>query len=60
MIYLAFSYCGLTLKEIRQGYGGISDSTVNKLVNRFGTCLSKDKNLNAKVKKIVFHFLLKI
>ncbi|ODS33482.1 MAG: hypothetical protein SCARUB_01390 [Candidatus Scalindua rubra] len=43
MIYLAFSYCGLTLKEIGQGYGGISDSTVNKVVNHFSTCLSNKK-----------------
>jgi REP element-mobilizing transposase RayT len=53
MIYLAHNYCGLTLKVIGQRYGGISDSAVNKVVNRFSTRLSKDKKLNAKIKKIV-------
>ena len=36
-----------------QRYGGISDSAVNKVVSRFCTRLSKDKKLNAKIKKIV-------
>ncbi len=53
MIYLAYNYCGLTLRLIGQKYGGISDSAVNKVVNRFRTRLSKDKKLNAKINKIV-------
>ena len=53
MIYLAYNYCGLTLRVIGQRYGGISDSAVNKVVSRFCTRLSKDKKLNAKIKKIV-------
>ena len=53
MIYLAYNYCGLTLRVIGQKYGGISDSAVNKVVSRFFTRLSKDKKLNAKIKKIV-------
>ncbi|MEE9165727.1 MAG: transposase, partial [Nitrospinota bacterium] len=35
IIYLAFNYGGLTLREIGQRYGGISDSAVNKVVSRF-------------------------
>ena len=53
MVYLAFNYCGLTLKEIGQRYGGISESAVNKVVGRFSTRLSKNKKLNAKIDKIV-------
>ena len=53
MIYLAYNYCGLTLRVIGQRYGGISDSAVNKVVSRFRTCLSKDKKLSAKIKRIV-------
>jgi REP element-mobilizing transposase RayT len=53
MIYLAYNYCGLTLRVIGQRYGGISDSAVNKVVSRFRTRLSKDRKLNAKIKKIL-------
>ena len=53
MIYLAYNYCGLTLRVIGQRYGGISDSAVNKVVSRFRTRLSKDKKLSAKIKMIV-------
>ncbi|MGR3302447.1 MAG: transposase [Candidatus Scalindua sp.] len=53
IIYLAFNYCGLTLREIGQKYGGISDSAVNKIVARFSTRLAKHKKLNNKIKKIV-------
>ncbi len=53
MIYLAYNYCGLTLRVIGQRYGEISDSAVNKVVSRFRIRLSKDKKLNAKIKKIV-------
>ena len=53
MIYLAYNYCGLTLRVIGQRYGGISDSAVNKVVSRFRIRLSKDKKLNAKIKKIL-------
>ncbi len=53
MIYLAYNYCGLTLRVTGQRYGGISDSAVNKVVSRFRTCLSKDKKLSAKIKMIV-------
>ena len=53
MIYLAYNYCGLTLRVVGQRYGGISDSAVNKVVSRFRTCLSKDKKLSAKIKMIV-------
>lgn len=53
MIYLAYNYCGSTLRVVGQRYGGTNDSAVNKVVSRFCTCLSKDKKLNAKIKKIV-------
>ena len=53
MIYLAYNYCGLTLRVIGQRYGGISDSAVNKVVSRFRIRLSKDKKLNAKIKQIL-------
>ena len=53
MIYLAYNYCGLTLRVVGKRYGGISDSAVNKVVSRFRTRLSKDKKLNAKIKKIM-------
>ncbi|MFQ5965523.1 MAG: hypothetical protein ACE5KZ_14705 [Candidatus Scalinduaceae bacterium] len=53
MIYLAYNYCGLTLRVLGQRYGGISDSAVNKVVSRFSTRLSKDKKLSAKIRKIV-------
>ncbi len=52
MIYIAYNYCGLTLRVIWQRYGGISDSAVKKVVSRLQTCLSKDKKLTAK-KKVV-------
>ncbi len=53
MIYLAYNYCGLTLKVIGQKYGGISDSAVNKVVSRFRACLSTDKKLQRRINRIV-------
>jgi len=53
MVYLAFDYCGLTLKDIGQRYGEISETAVNKVVSRFRFRLSKDKKLNNKIKMIV-------
>jgi REP element-mobilizing transposase RayT len=53
IIYLAYNYCGLSLRVIGERYGGISDSAVNKVVSRFRNRLLKDKKLNTKIKKIV-------
>ena len=53
IIYLAYNYCGLTLRVIGQKYGGISDSAVNKVVNRFSIRLLNDEKLNTKIKMIV-------
>ncbi len=53
IMYLTVNYCGLTLKEAGQRYGGISYSAVGKAVNRFPTRITKDHELNKKVKQIM-------
>lgn len=53
IIYLAVNYCELTLKEAGQRYGGASYFAVGKTVSRFRERLTKDYELNKKVKQIL-------
>ncbi|MGB9715806.1 MAG: transposase [Thermodesulfovibrionales bacterium] len=52
-IYLAVNYCGLTLREAGQRYGGISYSAVGKAASRFQDRLAKDPRLNKRIKQIL-------
>ncbi len=53
IMYLTVNYCGLTLKEAWQRYGEISYSAVGKGVNRFPARITKDPELNKKIKQIM-------
>lgn len=52
-MYLVVNYCGLTLKEAGQRYGGISYSAVGKAVSRFRDRIAKNPRLNKKIKQIL-------
>ncbi len=46
-------YCGLTLKEAGERYGGANYSAVGKAVSRFRESLTRDRKLNEKVKQFM-------
>ncbi len=53
IMYFTVNYCGLTLKEAGQRYGGSNYSAVGKAIGRFRTRLIKDRTLSKKIKKIM-------
>ncbi len=53
IIFLTLNYCGLTLKETGQRYGGSNYSAVSKAASRFLYRLAKDCELHKKIKHIV-------
>ncbi len=52
-IHLAVTYCGMTLKEAGQRYGGTNYSAVGKAASRFRERLGRDKKLSKIIKHIL-------
>jgi hypothetical protein len=53
IIYLTVNYCGFSLKETGERYGGITGTDTNKVVTRFKERLSRNKSLREKVEHIL-------
>lgn len=53
MMYLAVKYCGMTLKEAGQRYGGANYSAVGKAISRFKERLIHNHKLNKQIRQIL-------
>lgn len=53
IMYLAVKYCGLTIKEAGQRYGGANYSAVGKAISRFKERLTDDRKLNKQIQQIL-------
>lgn len=51
--YLTVRYCGLTLKEAGERYGGANYSAVGKAISRFKERMTDDRKLNKQIKQIL-------
>jgi REP element-mobilizing transposase RayT len=51
--YIAVNYCGFTIKDALERYGGSNYYALAKAINRFNKRIEKDKELNERINRIL-------